>query len=210
MIYQSVNLPVVNEIPDGVKTLLDIGCGGGDLGAYLSQFKKIEVTGVTFSADEAALAAGKLARVVVQNLEMFDAQQLKNFDCIVCSHVLEHLRNPAELLQDLKPCFRPGGVLIVALPNVLHWRQRFQFMVGRFQYTQGGLMDSTHLRFYDWRSAAALLTHAGFKITNRHADGYVPFSRFLGKRLSDSVSRLATSLAPGFFGHQFIFRCAVG
>lgn len=210
MIYQSLNIPVVNEIPDGVKTLLDIGCGSGELGAYLTQFKKIQVTGVTFSADEAALAESKIERVVVQDLEKFDAHNLQNFDCIVCSHVLEHLRSPGDLLQDLKSCFLPSGVLVVALPNVLHWRQRFQFMFGRFRYTEGGLMDNTHLRFYDWTSANALLTQAGFEIVHRYADGYVPFSRFLGKRLSVTVSRLATNLAPGFFGHQFIFQCVLG
>ena len=64
-------------------------------------------------------------------------------------------------------------------------------------------MDDTHLRFFDWSTAAALLTEAGFEITRRDADGNVPFSSLLGQTIGGAANRWGLSLFPGLFGFQF-------
>lgn len=107
----------------------------------------------------------------------------------------------------LHGCLKPGGLLIVALPNVLHWKQRLQFLRGRFRYTEGGLMDSTHFRFFDWSTCAELLRDAGYLIQARQADGILPLSRLLGPRLASRLDRSALALLPGLLGTQFILLC---
>jgi SAM-dependent methyltransferase len=204
MIYDSLNLPVLQEIPRSAARILDLGCGVGTLGAAVKERQPVEVTGVTFSMEEAKLAREKLDHVLVENLNSFNPAALGGFHAIICSHVLEHLTAPEALLRACRGCLKEGSVLIVALPNILFWKQRFAFLAGRFQYTEGGLMDRTHVRFFDWSSARKLLEESGYLIVRARAEGNFPFSRVAG-RLGGSIDRLALGWFPGCFGYQFIF-----
>ena len=203
MIYGAVNLAVAARVPESARRVLDLGCGTGALGAHLKRRPGREVVGVTFSEEEAREARTRLDEALVCDLNDFDPTGLGRFDCVVCSHVLEHLTRPEELLRRLRACLSEGGVLVVALPNVLHWRQRLVFLRGRFEYTDGGLMDRTHYRFYDWRTARALLADSGYALTAGEADGGFPLSRFV-PLCGRALDRAALRLGPGVFGVQFI------
>ncbi len=207
MIYQSINTAVLGCVPNGTRRLLDVGCGGGAFGAAVKATLACAVTGVTYSEAEAGSAAQRLDHVVVADLNHFDPAPLGQFDCIVCSHVLEHLLEPQQVLTRLRACLKPGGRLVVALPNVLFWKQRLQFLRGHFRYTDGGLMDRTHVRFFDWRSAEQLVREAGFTALSRHADGGFPLSRHLGPLLGKALDRWALARFPGLFGFQFVLGC---
>ena len=204
MIYQSVNQAVLQRIPAGTRSLLDIGCGGGVFGAAVKALMPCLVVGVTHSDAEAVQARQHLDRVEVADLNHFDPTELGLFDCIVCSHVLEHLLDPPQVLSRLRACLRPTGRLLVALPNVLFWKQRLQFLRGRFRYTDGGLMDCTHMRFFDWDSAASLVRESGFEVCERAAEGVFPLSRVFGQPVSTSINQRALSRFPGVFGVQFV------
>lgn len=207
MIYQSINRPVLDRIPLGTRTLLDIGCGGGVFGAAVKAAMPCTVVGVTYSEAEAIQARERIDRVEVADLNGYEPARLGEFDCIVCSHVLEHLHDPCQALMRLRVCLRPGGTLIVALPNVLFWKQRLHFLRGRFEYTDGGLMDRTHVRFFDWGSARQLVLDAGFVVRERCADGGVPLSSRLGPGLSNVIDRMGLARFPGVFGVQFVLQC---
>jgi SAM-dependent methyltransferase len=186
--------------------VLDLGCGSGALGAALKAVAPREVVGVTHSESEAAIARERLDEVRVANLETFAPVRSDRFDCIICSHVLEHLVNPGALLLGLLPSFTREGILVVALPNALHWRQRLAFVSGRFEYQEGGAMDRTHLRFYDWSTSRALIEQAGYQILDARADGTFPGSRFL-PALGPALDRASRLLLPGLVGVQFLFVC---
>lgn len=209
MIYQSVNQAVFRRVPGRTRSLLDVGCGGGVFGAAVKAALSCEVVGVTYSEAEAQQARRRLDRVEVADLNQFEPAALGRFDCIVCSHVLEHLHDPQQVLVRLRDCMAPGAVLLVALPNALFWRQRLQFLRGRFRYTDGGLMDRTHLRFFDWDSARDLVRGAGLALRERAADGAVPMSRRLGARASRAVDAAGLAHFPGLFGFQFVLCCEV-
>jgi SAM-dependent methyltransferase len=206
MAYDSVNLPVLASIPETTKTLLDLGCGCGSLAAAAKEQTGCRAVGVTSDPEECRLAVTRLDHVECADLEEYDPANLGTFDCVVCCHVLEHLRNPDRVLRLVKQCLAHDGVLIVALPNVLYWRQRLRFLVGRFRYTDGGTMDKTHLRFFDWHTAKELLESSGYVLVSRQSDGGFPLSRLLGRghRLLDAP---ALWLSPGLFGWQFVFSC---
>jgi SAM-dependent methyltransferase len=204
MIYQSINQAVFERIPSGTRTLLDVGCGGGVFGAAVKSARACTVVGVTYSEAEAVQARQRLDRVEVADLNDFEPACLGTFDCIVCSHVLEHLQDPQQVLSRLLACLAPGGMLLVALPNVLFWKQRLEFVRGRFRYTEGGLMDRTHVRFFDWYSADQLVRDAGFVVIERVADGVFPLSRLFGSALSGRINRAALRQFPGLFGVQFV------
>lgn len=207
MIYQSINQPVFERVPADARRILDLGCGGGAFGEALRHSRACSVVGVTRDEAEAVQARQRLDEVIVSDLNEFDPAPLGRFDCIVCSHVLEHLLSPERLLQRLRACLTPGGPLLIALPNVLFWRQRLEFLRGRFRYTEGGLMDSTHYRFFDWETARGLVIEGGLSPLEQVADGGFPLSRWLGPNVSRTMDRWAVSTCPGLFGHQFVMTC---
>jgi len=156
--YGSVNPGVLARVPSGCRRILDVGCGTGALGSALKDgHPERWVAGITHSELEAERARELLDQVIIADLETCDFRDLGEFDCVICSHVLEHLRNPADVLARLRAVLAADGVILVALPNVLYWRQRAQFLMGRFRYTEGGLMDNTHVVFFDWTTAQSLI-----------------------------------------------------
>jgi SAM-dependent methyltransferase len=205
MAYDSINPAVVAAVPKGVRSVLDVGCGGGSLGAALKARDGCSVVGVTFDPAEAAVAAHRLDRVVTADLNDYRIEDLGRFDCVVFSHVLEHLYRPDLVLSRSKGCLGPGGSAVVALPNVAFWKQRLEFLRGRFRYSDGGLMDRTHYRFFDWHTAQELVREAGFVLEEAAADGGFPLSRFLpfARRPLD---RLALRVLPNLFGWQVVVR----
>ncbi|MCE9608442.1 MAG: class I SAM-dependent methyltransferase [Planctomycetia bacterium] len=201
--YGALNIPVFEAIPIGARRVLDVGCGTGTLGQALKNRQAVEVTGLTYSEPEAVAARKRLDRVEVCDLNAFGMCDLGNFDCIVCSHVLEHLYWPGEFLKRLSPLLSPEGRLVVALPNVLAWRQRLAFLCGRFRYADGGLMDRTHFRFFDRQTARELVSQAGYDVLSAEAQGVFPLARYL-PGIGKSIDRAAVKIAPGLFGIQFI------
>jgi SAM-dependent methyltransferase len=206
MLYEAVNQAVFSYVPKATKRLLDIGCGSGTLGREIKQQMSCEVVGITYSDAEADIASKHLDKVLTYDLNNFNPIDLGKFDCIICSHILEHLYQPQQLLDRLHTNLTPDGQLIIALPNTLQWRQRWEFMKGNFKYTDGGVMDRTHFRFFDWETALNLVTDSGYTILSRSADGYFPLPviRKTMKPVAVQLDRLATQAMPGLFGCQFI------
>lgn len=206
MIYEAVNQAVFSCIPLNTKSLLDIGCGSGALGREIKQRLNCEVVGITYSQAEADIASQYLDKVLVRDLNDFNSINLGKFDCIICSHILEHLYQPQELLMRLHENLTPDGQIIVALPNTLNWKQRGEFIKGNFKYTDGGVMDRTHFRFFDWETSLELLENSGYTVISRSADGYfpLPMIRKIIKPVAVKLDQIATQAMPGLFGCQFI------
>jgi 2-polyprenyl-3-methyl-5-hydroxy-6-metoxy-1,4-benzoquinol methylase len=103
----------LNRLPKG--KLLDVGCGSGLVLEHAQQLGWV-AEGIEFdlAAVQAALDAGlNVTHGTFEKMRQFNQE----FDCVVCSHVLEHVHNPLNLLQLLKGVLKPGGYLILVLPN---------------------------------------------------------------------------------------------
>ncbi len=149
--------------------VLDLGCSSGLLGAELRRLGH-HVTGV-----DALALPGVTERVdhfVAADLEAgIPAEVGRGFDVVVAGDVVEHLRNGENLLNGMAEVVRPGGFVLVSVPNVAHWYPRLRILSGRFGYDQRGILDRTHLRFFTRRSFERLATDAGFRIRRCEASG---------------------------------------
>jgi hypothetical protein len=103
--------------------------------------------------------------------------------------------------------------LIVALPNLLHWKSRLRLLFGRFDYAESGLMDRTHVRWYSFASAQRMLEQQHFTVTAAFVQGGLPLGplrRVLSRCLTEPLDRAACRLAPGLLGHEMIYVARAG
>ena len=212
--YTAFNTEVFANVPLNASNILDVGCGTGILGKALkAQNNSRTVCGVTYSNEEYQIAKESLDSVVVADINKDKLQLEEMYDCMIFSHILEHTYEPEKVLANFSCYLKNEGVIVVALPNVLFFKQRFEFLKGKFQYSEhGGLMDVTHFRFFDWEAAKNLITKAGFKIVSKKAVGYFPMP-LLRKAFPGIIRKLDNYSVrnwPGLFGFQFVFIAAKG
>jgi 2-polyprenyl-3-methyl-5-hydroxy-6-metoxy-1,4-benzoquinol methylase len=207
------NLLLLDLLSPNATTILDIGCGAGD-NARVIRLKRptAQIVGITLSSDEADLAREHLADVHVIDLDSSDLSFLGNrhFDAVVLSHVLEHLKDPVAVLRRALRYLRPGGQMLVAVPNVMEYRCRLRFLTGRFEYEDCGIMDRTHLHFFTWYTADRDLIHPikELQIVTKVAEGAAPLwilrRSIFPTNLSRSIDALCVRLLPNLFGWQII------
>lgn len=165
------------------KRVLEIGCATG----YVSQLMKSN--GCEISAIELDPIAAESARQFCDHLIVGDANLESTlfsagsgFDVILCGDVLEHLIDPKTTLIKLADKLNPTGYILASIPNVAYWTMRLHLLSGRFEYSDSGLLDWTHLRFFTVHSFRKLCHECGYRIEEIVPnDMSFPFSRLLAK-----------------------------
>lgn len=202
------NLPLLKLLPKSGGRLLDLGCGAGD-NARILKAQGWTVTGITISPSEQRIALKYCDKCYLWDLEGGIPETVGGgYKVVLMSHILEHLIHPEHLLKDAKKVLSPEGVIAVALPNVLSYSNRFRFILGKFEYAAGGIMDHTHVRFYTFTSAKRLLEENGFNVIVKRGDGAFPLwkiRRILPVAFVKWLNRLASETFPGLFGYQSLF-----
>jgi SAM-dependent methyltransferase len=199
----------------GSRRVLDVGCGAGQNAAWLTeQHPGMTIVGITRSPAEAELARRYLERCWVLDLERELPAELaaERFDTILCSHVLEHLREPSLVLGRLARLLASGGRVLIAVPNVLGWRQRLAFLAGRFEYARDGVLDSTHLRFftYDTADRYLLAETPELRLDEKLVTGNVPLwglrRHVLPYAWSSRIDAFGCRVRPNLFGSEVLLK----
>ena len=194
--------------------VLDVGCSDGRFAALARELGHI-VTGVDLVKHEGIVDC--VDHFVEADLNAGLPDEVgRDFDVVVAGDVLEHVIDPHALLTDLTERLRPGGQVLVSVPNFAHWYPRARVLAGRFDYDQRGLLDRTHLRFFTRRSFERLVADCKLSIVERRTVGSPfdvvqrslpadsPASR-LGSKVA-AADRAAVRLWPTMFGYQFLYR----
>lgn len=162
--YSGLNGALLGAVPVGVRSILDIGCGDGALGEALKNgHPGRRVYGVEREPKAARRAAERLDGVFELDIEREGPPiNAGSLDCILFGDVLEHLLEPEAALTRCRSLLAPGGIVLCSIPNVQHHSILTALLTGDFQYTDAGLLDSTHLRFFTLSTMFKLLLDAGF------------------------------------------------
>jgi SAM-dependent methyltransferase len=175
-------------------SVLELGCANGRIGELIRANAPSvkELHGVDYDADLLAAAPGDLYSSLQQvDLESDLPRPAEPFTDILALDVLEHLRDPRGTLQRLAPLLKPGGRLVIGVPNFLQLRNRLRILAGRWSYQEtGGLYDEGHLRWYSKANLHQLVPPSHFDIVNVGGYGWFPRgSRLANRPVADMVMR---------------------
>ncbi|MDD2751982.1 MAG: class I SAM-dependent methyltransferase [Candidatus Omnitrophica bacterium] len=190
------------------KSLLDVGCGRGYLAAILTQ-RGYKVTGVDNSLESLDFARKVCSRVIHADLEKWDADVAGKFDYILFADVLEHLRDPLEVLRRILPLLKDNGTVLLSVPNIAHFYVRLSLLLGRWDYAKRGILDKTHLRFFTRSSLLGLIKEAGIR-PKKIYQAYIPWSLAMEsapaylRQAAAVCESTAGSIFPGLFAYQWI------
>lgn len=176
------------------KKVLEVGCASGYLSKILSG-AGCDVTAIEIDPQQAEKAKPHCSRVVVGSAD--DQAVLKEvedrYDIILFADIIEHLLFPEKTIMRLKTYLKERGFIIVSVPNVANWKIRMNLLIGRFEYADEGIMDSTHVRFYVIKTIRQLLEKSGLRI-----ETFVPGATRMPKFL--------LKMFPSLFAVHLIFK----
>jgi len=163
--YETARPEVQALVPTSARSVLDLGCASGALGAALKARQGARVVGVELDEQYAREAGEVLDEVVHGSAETAVRDPLGRFDCIVAADVLEHLADPWSALGDAVAQLAGGGVVVVSVPNVRTLEALIEVgLKGRWPRVDQGLFDATHLRWFTLSDLRDLLEGAGLVI----------------------------------------------
>jgi SAM-dependent methyltransferase len=162
--YDGLNVKLLKAIPDDARRVLELGCANGRLGrAFKQEHPQTVWWGVDVAEPALAVAAEHLDRVFKLDLDAADLSALEGgFDVVVIGDLLEHLRNPARLLESLYDLTSRDARIVCCLPNMTHLSVIQRMVAGDMAYDDAGLLDRTHTCFYSPSSAFKVFLDAGW------------------------------------------------
>jgi SAM-dependent methyltransferase len=197
--YTFVRSEIAPLLPHAATRILDVGCGVGATSAWL---KSIYPGSSTVGLEGNATLLPELVRnvdhpyIVDLNGPWPDVGAV---DLVLLLDVLEHLVHPEEALSRVVATMTKEGTVIISLPNVAHLSVSLPLLFrGRFDYTDAGILDRTHLHFFYRDSALNLARRVGLGVEKGLMSG-----------LSGPKTRLIDLLTLGLFrsrlAKQYIF-----
>lgn len=159
---------IADRVPEGSR-VLDIGCGEGELLAWLSRHKRVDARGIEIATDKVnrAIAAGVpvIQGDIETDLAFYPDQ---SFDVVVLSQTLQAMRDPRAVLAEL---LRIGRSAIVSVPNFGHWKNRVYLgFKGRMPVTRTlsyQWYDTPNIHFCTITDFIELCEHMGIRIAGR-------------------------------------------
>ncbi|MEP7008246.1 MAG: methyltransferase domain-containing protein [Sphingomonas bacterium] len=157
----------------GAKTILDAGCGNGQM-AGLLQGLGYDVTGI--DGDEGGV---QVARAMFPNVRfevgLFSDAPPGRFDMVCSTEVIEHLYAPHELARYCYDALKPGGVLIISTPYHGYFKNLVLSLTGKWDSHFTAHWHGGHIKFWSRKTLSALLIEAGFRIEAFKGAGRFPF-----------------------------------
>jgi SAM-dependent methyltransferase len=158
--YGEVRDDVLPFLPADARDVLEVGCGAGGTGRLLQERLGCQVTGVELNPAAAAAAASHLHRVVCGDVATADLEG--KYDAVVALELFEHLPEAERVLSRLASLVRPGGRIVLSVPNVGHHSVVADLLAGRWDYLPIGLLCYTHYRFFTRQTLDDWLRRLGF------------------------------------------------
>ena len=163
--YGHTRPEMLKFIPKNANRILEIGCGQANFSSQLLK-DGVEIWGVEPDVNAADIASTRLFKVLKGTLDDTINDLPNNyFDVIIMNDVLEHLLYPWEDLKKLKHKLSKNGVTVSSIPNVRYSKNIFKMIFKKdWKYTESGILDNTHFRFFTKKSIKRMHKESGLAI----------------------------------------------
>jgi 2-polyprenyl-3-methyl-5-hydroxy-6-metoxy-1,4-benzoquinol methylase len=165
----------------GVRRVLDLGCGNGELCGQLAR-AGYDVVGVELDSDGVRIARQAYPQIPFYNFGVHDdPQELlsreggRTFDAVVSTEVVEHLFAPHLLTAYAFRLLAAEGSLIVSTPYHGYLKNLLLSIFNHWDQHHGPLWHGGHIKFWSRRTLAQLLVDASFRVTGFQGVGRVPY-----------------------------------
>ena len=192
-----------------IKNILDVGCGYGLLSKQLKRtYPKLNLYGIEH-AKEASQSSQKILKLLKSDIEdiSFIKRKIKTqkFDVIIFSDVLEHLYDPVGIIKSYQSFLNQDGTIVVTVPNIANIFSRIALLFGYFNYSETGVMDKTHIRFFNKENLIKLAKESNLEIVGQKYDSilvrwFVPFIKIFVVN-KGSANILDSKLYQFYFKH---------
>jgi len=165
--YSDIRWDIIGLVEGKNNKILEIGCAQGETSAeLLKQKKAYEVVGIEIMPQVAKIAQTKIHKVICGDIETIELNLNKGyFDYIIVADVIEHTKDPLSVLKKIKPFLKNNGFILASIPNIRFWKVILNLILkGQWNYTESGVLDKTHLRFFAKKNMIQLFQSAGFEI----------------------------------------------
>lgn len=192
--------------------LLDLGCGAAEVAQECAKHE-IETTGI----DVRVPLPGSVDHFHQTDLEggSLPVDPFR-YDAILLLDVLEELKDPEAFLVQLRnrsevPTthgWKPPMVL-VSTPNIGHWAMRLNLLLGRFTYSERGILALQHKRLFTKRTFKRCLRDSGYQIEKLIPVG-IPYHAVFGNNLGWFLERISDGFAwvwPSVYAFSFVAVC---
>lgn len=181
--HEQHNPDLLKIIPASARRLVEVGCSTG---AHAREFKKLspncDYLGIETDPTSAALAKRHCDQSLIVGIEEAGDDfwaRCADRDCRIFGDVIEHLKNPWDVLRKVRSVIPPAGVIVACIPNAQHWSVQVRLSTEDFKYEAQGLLDKTHLRWFTKKTIFELINQSGFEIsggysTNLNAKHFCP------------------------------------
>jgi len=144
-----IDYELIESLIEPNSTVLDIGCGDGELLANLTADKNIKGEGIELSQELVLACVNRGLSIIQHDIERgLQSYTDKSFDYVILSQTVQTVRNPEKVFTEL---LRVGKKVIVSFPNFAHWRSRMHLLLrGKAPVTKQlpfGWHDSPNIHF---------------------------------------------------------------
>ena len=145
-------------------TVLEFGCARGKFSEYIKNNLGCRVYGIEISEEALKDASPHLEKQICCDIENYNwEKELEGvyFDTLVFADVLEHLKEPEKAISRALSLLKPEGKIVFSVPNVAHADIIMKLLNNRFDYTETGLLDSTHIHLFGKENLTELCDKSG-------------------------------------------------
>jgi homoserine O-acetyltransferase len=188
-----VDYQLIESLIETGSSVLDAGCGNGELLTRLTIDKNIRGEGVELEHDSVLDCVCRSIPVIQYDIERgLGAYDDKSFDVVILSQTLQTLKDPKKVFLEM---LRVGEKVIVSFPNFAHWRCRLQLLLkGKAPVTQElpyGWHDSPNIHFLSLKDFERFCEELGAEIQRR-----IPLKEYRPSPVK---------IAPNFFAEEAIY-----
>ena len=189
------------RVPLAGKTVLDVGCGGGILAESIAK-KGAKVTGIDLSekalkvADLHSLESGVAVRYELIAAEELASREAGHYDVVTCMEMLEHVPDPAAIVQACATLVKPGGHVFFSTLN--RNPKSYLFAIIGAEYILRLLPRGTHdyMKFITPAELSQYIRLAGLEVDELKGMTYNPLTKIYSLNQNTDVNYLVASVKP--------------